>query len=170
ILVKFKQPSAAANRIEALGDDAVGQTANRVSIVRLRAGESAAARIAAYSERADVLYAEPNARVQALALDPPNDPYFSSQWAFDGTGALRGWSGRRRSSRHGRPRLTRLLLELRLAGCVRLRARSAYRFHLAGHLCRREWNLDGLPVRRRSRSAPLRRASGVDTGRCSRRS
>ena len=51
ILVKFKQPSAAANRIEALGDDAVGQTANRVSIVRLRAGESAAARIAAYSER-----------------------------------------------------------------------------------------------------------------------
>jgi len=92
ILVKFKQPSAAANRIEALGDDAVGQTANRVSIVRLRAGESAAARIAAYSERADVLYAEPNARVQALALDPPNDPYFSSQWAFDVTGALGGWS------------------------------------------------------------------------------
>src|SRR4051794_18178619 len=53
ILVKFKQPATAAGRIEALGDDAVGQTANRVSIVRLAPGESAAARIAAYDKRAD---------------------------------------------------------------------------------------------------------------------
>src|SRR5438105_7003718 len=82
ILVKFKQPAGEAARIEALGDDAVGQTATRVSIVRLSPGESAAARIAAYGRRADVVYAEPNARVHALGLDPPNDPDFSSQWAF----------------------------------------------------------------------------------------
>src|SRR5207302_8926076 len=92
ILVKFRQPSAADTRIKALGDDAAGQTANRVSIVRLASGESVAARIAAYSKRADVLYAEPNGQVHALALDPPNDPYFSSQWAFDVTGALGGWA------------------------------------------------------------------------------
>jgi subtilisin family serine protease len=91
ILVKFKQPAAAATRIEALGDDAAGQTANHVSIVRLAPGESAAARIAAYDKRADVLYAEPNAPVHALGLSAPDDPSFSSQWAFDATGALAGW-------------------------------------------------------------------------------
>jgi serine protease len=92
ILVKFKQPAAAAMQIEALGDDAVGQTANRVSIVRPAPGKSASARIAAYDKRADVVYAEPNAQVHALALDPPDDPDFSSQWAFDLTGALEGWA------------------------------------------------------------------------------
>jgi hypothetical protein len=63
ILVKFKQPAGAGPKISALGDDAAGQTANRVSIVRLAPGESAAARIAAYDSRADVVYAEPNGRV-----------------------------------------------------------------------------------------------------------
>jgi len=92
ILVKFKQPAGAATRIEALGDDAVGQTANRVSIVRLAPGESAAARIAAYDKRPDVVYAEPNAQVHALALSAPNDPSFSSQWAFDVTSVLGGWA------------------------------------------------------------------------------
>jgi subtilisin family serine protease len=92
ILVKFKQPAGAAAKISALGDDAVGETATRVSIVRLSHGESAAARIAAYAKRADVVYAEPNSRVEALALTPPNDPYFSSQWAFDATGALDAWA------------------------------------------------------------------------------
>jgi serine protease len=92
ILVKFRQPSAAASRITALGDDSVGQTANRVSIIRLGPGESVAARITAYSKRTDVLYAEANARVHALALGPPNDPDFSLQWAFDVTGALDGWA------------------------------------------------------------------------------
>src|SRR5439155_16002865 len=53
ILVKFKEPAGAATRIQALGDDPVGQTANRVSIVRLAPGKSAAARIAAYDKRAD---------------------------------------------------------------------------------------------------------------------
>jgi serine protease len=91
ILVKFKQPAGAATRIQALGDDAVGQTANRVSIVRLAPGESAAARITAYDKRADVVYAEPNAQVHALGLSAPNDPSFSSQWAFDATDALAGW-------------------------------------------------------------------------------
>ena len=68
ILVKFKQPATAATRIKALGDDAVGQTANRVSIVRPAHGESVAARIAAYDKRADVLYAERNAQMHAFSL------------------------------------------------------------------------------------------------------
>jgi subtilisin family serine protease len=63
-----------------------------VSIVRPAHGKSAAARIAAYDKRADVLYAEPNAQMRALALSPPNDPFFPSQWAFDVTGALAGWA------------------------------------------------------------------------------
>src|SRR5438128_10072416 len=74
ILVKFKQPAGAASRIEALGDGAVGQTANRVSIVRLAAGESTAARIAASNKPADVLYPAPNAQAHAPGLDPPHDP------------------------------------------------------------------------------------------------
>src|SRR5213076_2068017 len=92
ILVKFKQPRGAAARIDALGDEAVGQTANRVSVVRLPPGESPAERIASYAKRADVAYAEPNGRVEALSLAAPNDPKFSSQWAFALTGALDGWA------------------------------------------------------------------------------
>ena len=92
ILVKFRQPASAAARIEALGDQTVGQTANRVSIVRLTPGETSAARIAAYAKRADVVYAEPNGRVEALALTPPNDTSFPSQWAFAATSALDGWA------------------------------------------------------------------------------
>jgi hypothetical protein len=65
ILVKFKQPATAATRIQAPGDDSVGQTANRVSIVRPAHGKSAAARIAAYDKGADVLYAELNAQMRA---------------------------------------------------------------------------------------------------------
>src|SRR2546423_6348061 len=92
ILVKFRQPAAAAARIQALGDEVIGQTANRVSIVRLSPRESSAARIAAYARRSDVAYAEPNGRVEALALTPPSDPWFPSQWAFAVTGALDGWA------------------------------------------------------------------------------
>src|SRR6266550_4402074 len=92
ILVKFKQPSGAAARIDALGDQTVGQTANRVSVVRLSRGESPAMRIASYAKRADVAYAEPNGRVEALSLAAPNDAYFSSQWAFALTGAVDGWA------------------------------------------------------------------------------
>ena len=92
ILVKFKQPASAPAKVAALGDDAVGQTATRVSIVRLGAGESATARVSAYAKRADVLYAEPNREVRALGLAPPNDPRFSSQWALALTGALNGWA------------------------------------------------------------------------------
>src|SRR5436309_13785913 len=92
ILVKFRQPAGSAAKIEALGDDALSRTANGVSVVRIAPGESAGARIAAYERRADVVYAEPNGRVYALALTPPNDPDFPSQWAFAATGALDGWA------------------------------------------------------------------------------
>jgi subtilisin family serine protease len=92
ILVKFKRSAGAAARIEARGDDALGHTANGVSIVRLASGESRRVAIAGYEARADVAYAEPNGRVHALALNPPNDPDFASQWAFATTGALAGWA------------------------------------------------------------------------------
>src|SRR3954451_11373210 len=90
ILVKFKQPASASAKIAALGDDLVGQTATRASIVRLGAGRSATARISTYAGRADVLYAEPNRQVHALGLAPPSDPKFSSQWAFTRTAVLDG--------------------------------------------------------------------------------
>jgi subtilisin family serine protease len=92
ILVKFKEPAGATARIEALGDDALGRTANGVSIVGVSPGESRPAAIAAYEARTDVAYAEPNGRVHALALNAPNDPQFSSQWAFGLTGVLAGWA------------------------------------------------------------------------------
>jgi subtilisin family serine protease len=50
------------------------------------------ARVAAYENRTDVLYAEPNRQVHALGLPLPNDPRFSSQWAFTLAGALDGWA------------------------------------------------------------------------------
>ena len=92
ILVKFKQPAGAPAKIEALGDDALGRTANGVSIVGVAPGESRPAAIAAYEARIDVAYAEPNGRMYALALNAPNDPYFSDQWAFTATSALAGWA------------------------------------------------------------------------------
>jgi subtilisin family serine protease len=92
ILVKFRQPTGSAPKVEALGDDALSRTANDVSVVGLAPGESAGARIAAYERRADVVYAEPNWRVLPLALNQPNDPFFSDQWAFTVTGALAGWA------------------------------------------------------------------------------
>jgi subtilisin family serine protease len=92
ILVKFRQPAGSAAKIEALGDDAFSRTANGVSVIRLAPGESRSAAIAAYDARNDVAYAEPNGRVYALALNQPNDPFFSNQWAFAVTGALAGWA------------------------------------------------------------------------------
>jgi len=66
----------AAGRLggEDRGDDALSRTANGVSVVRIAPGESAGARIAAYERRADVVYAEPNGRVYALALNAPTPP------------------------------------------------------------------------------------------------
>src|SRR5436190_580431 len=92
ILVKFRHPAGSAAKIEAPGDAAPGRTANGVSVVQLTPGESRPAAIAAYQARTDVAYAEPNGRVQALALNTPNDPYFSDQWAFAVIGALAGWA------------------------------------------------------------------------------
>src|SRR5690242_17697153 len=69
ILVKFKQSAGAAARIEARGDDALGHTANGVSIVGLGPGEARRAAVAAYEGRTDVAYAEPNGRMYALALN-----------------------------------------------------------------------------------------------------
>jgi thermitase len=92
LLVKFRQRASAAAHVEALGDDAVGQTANRVSVVRVGAGVSVVARLATYRARPDVLYAEPNYRVHTLALDPPNDPDYGQQWGLVTAAAVAGWT------------------------------------------------------------------------------
>src|SRR5439155_1103208 len=91
ILVKFKQPAGAASRIEALGDAAVAQTANRVSIVRLAAGESTAARAAPPNKPANVPYAGPTPQGPALGLNRRTNP--DSTWqrrsaATDAPGGL----------------------------------------------------------------------------------
>jgi subtilisin family serine protease len=92
LLVKFKSPATGAVKAEALGDDAVGQTANRVAIIRVGPGTTPAQRLATYRARLDVVYAEPNRPVHALTLGAPNDPGFSQQWAFGITSTLAGWS------------------------------------------------------------------------------
>ena len=92
ILVKFERPSTAAAKVEALGDEAVGETATRVAIVKVPSGWSASARVAAYEQRADVVFAEPNRMVYTLALGPPNDANFLSQWGFAAAAVTAGWA------------------------------------------------------------------------------
>src|SRR5690242_16916967 len=94
ILVKFAQPSRAALKVAAAGDRAAGETANRVSVVRLSPGESVSAGVAAYNSRPDVVYAEPNYRMHALDLAPPDDPAYEldGQWGLTTISALAAWS------------------------------------------------------------------------------
>src|SRR2546423_10283413 len=91
ILVRFADPSQAPVQAAAFGDKVVRQTSNRVAVVRLKRGESAAHAIAAYRKRWGVVYAEPNHR-RLLALDPPNDPDYNLQWALGNVSALSAWA------------------------------------------------------------------------------
>jgi subtilisin family serine protease len=94
ILVKFAQPSRATAKVAAAGDTAAGETANHVSVVELSPGESVSAGVATYNARPDVAYAEPNYRMHALDLAPPDDPAYDSidQWGLFKISALVAWS------------------------------------------------------------------------------
>ena len=91
LLVKFVDPATASTKIAALGDRVAGRTANDVYVVRLQAGETVAAKVAAYERRRDVVYAEPNF-IADVDLNAPNDPSYSSQWSLGAIHALAGWS------------------------------------------------------------------------------
>src|SRR3989440_6430567 len=92
ILVRFADPSHAGVQAAAFGDKVVRQTSNRVAVVRLKRGETAAHAIAAYRKRWGVVYAEPNHFRRLLALDPPNDPDYNLQWALGNVSALSAWA------------------------------------------------------------------------------
>jgi subtilisin family serine protease len=62
-----------------------------LELVRLPAGSSLQAAIAAYRQNPNVLYAEPNFIVHALGS--PNDPDFSQQWNLQNTGQQAGSPG-----------------------------------------------------------------------------
>ena len=91
LLVKFVSPGHEAGAIAAEGDKHLGDTATRTAIVKIGHGESVDKKIADYSSRSDVLYAEPNFIAQAT-LAAPNDPSFGSQYGFTKIQAVAGWS------------------------------------------------------------------------------
>ena len=90
VLVQFRDPASAAGKVRAEGDHVAGTVGGRVHVIRIRSGQSAAARAAAYAKRKDVVYAEP-AHVLKATLAAPNDP-FGSAWWLNVIHALDGWS------------------------------------------------------------------------------
>jgi subtilisin family serine protease/uncharacterized membrane protein len=96
VLVKFRNPDvtaaqalvAGAADVEAL--EPIGVT----GLVRLRSrSQTAAALVAEFAARPDVLYAEPNYIVRALAT--PDDPSFSQLWGLENLGqVINGIPGR----------------------------------------------------------------------------
>ena len=90
VLVQFKNPASAVAKVRAAGDRVLGTVGGRVHIVRLKAGQSAAARAAVYDKRPDVVYAEPARRLK-VDLAAPDDPYGSAWW-LNAIHALQGWS------------------------------------------------------------------------------
>jgi subtilisin family serine protease len=91
ILVKFTQPARAPAKVAALGDQLVRDVVGQVSVVRPASGETTAEALADYRSRDDVVYAEPNLRLQLLDINP-DDTYYASQWALTTIGAPAGWS------------------------------------------------------------------------------
>jgi thermitase len=84
-------PANAAEKIRAEGDLPLATTANRVSVVKILHGQSVAAKVAAYSRRNDVVYAEPN-YVAQVSLPAPNDPSYGLQWGLAAIHAPAGWN------------------------------------------------------------------------------
>ena len=89
ILVKFRNPAVAAAPADAVGDADV-EAIERIGgtgIVRLRSRSlNAAALVAQFAARPDVLYAEPNYIVHALST--PNDPSFPQLWGLENVGQM----------------------------------------------------------------------------------
>jgi len=92
ILVKFGSATHASAKVAQLGDDVTGHAVGGVEVVDPQPGETTAEALARYRARPDVLYAEPNRLLHTLALSPPDDPGYSSQWGLDAISALGGWS------------------------------------------------------------------------------
>src|SRR5437870_12984773 len=81
ILVKFAKPSQARAIARQEGDGDVGETAGKVSIIRLGAGRGVDQALDRYQRRHDVVYAEPNFLATA-ALASPNDTSYGAQWSL----------------------------------------------------------------------------------------
>ncbi len=95
ILVRYKTgitEFAVARSLTAKGAAQLGSIEKlNIQHVRLPAGQRVEDALAEYRRDPQVLYAEPNYRVQALAI--PNDPFFSEQWGLSNTGQTVGPSG-----------------------------------------------------------------------------
>jgi subtilisin family serine protease len=90
ILVKFAKPAQAHALAAQQGDTEIGETAGKVSIVRLHAGKGVDDALDRYQHRRDVVFAEPNFLASAT-LAAPNDPSFKSQYGLVRIGATDGW-------------------------------------------------------------------------------
>ena len=80
ILVRFADPAHARLQAAAFGDRVVRQTSNRVAVVRLQRGETAAHEIAAYRKRWGIVYAEPNRVRGGIPHAPTSMPGSSANW------------------------------------------------------------------------------------------
>ena len=87
VLVKMREPLPAASwrDVGSTVDADLAEPIGRTGLFRVRSRSmGVAALIAAFSNRPDVVYAEPNYVVRALA--EPNDPQFSQLWGLKNTG------------------------------------------------------------------------------------
>jgi subtilisin family serine protease len=87
VLVKFKPSVSAVLREAAVsaGGGAVRATLQRgLTHIKLSAGQSVAASVAAYSSNPNVEYAQPNYIYHEMAV--PTDPNYGQQWGFKNTG------------------------------------------------------------------------------------
>src|SRR5437870_3063171 len=91
ILVKFQPGVDGSSAVIDKGDDPTATTKTKVIVVELKPGETADQGLADYVTTPDVAYAEPNVTYTG-ALDSPNDPSFSSQWALSQIQALGAWT------------------------------------------------------------------------------
>jgi thermitase len=91
ILVRFRSGVDGPSAVKQKGDAPAATTKTKVVVVDLKPGETATQAIVAYRSDPSVAYAEANATYTS-ALDPPNDPSFSSQWALSRIQAVSGWT------------------------------------------------------------------------------
>lgn len=91
ILVKFAVPAKADTAISAAGDRHVADTGTHVAVVRIDPRRTVSEKVAEYSARPGVVYAEPNFIARA-SVSAPNDPSYSSQWAYGKIQAVAGWT------------------------------------------------------------------------------
>jgi subtilase family serine protease/subtilisin family serine protease len=103
VLVKFRNPSVAAALAAADADAEAVEPLGSTGLVRLRSRSlPAAALVARFAARADVLYAEPNYIVRTLS--GPDDPSFPQLWGLENIGqTINGIAGRPGSDIGARP-------------------------------------------------------------------